>query len=121
MSIAGFGLRQAATVDSLKSALSKVDAGGVTAIATPADKADFVAIQSLAKALGVRVIAVSEADLTVQRTATNSARVQQMRGTGSVAEASALAAAGSDARLTGPRVVSDDRMATCAIALESRR
>lgn len=121
MSIAGFGLRQAATVDSLKSALSKVDAGGVTAIATPADKADFVAIQSLAKALGVRVIAVSEADLTAQRTATNSARVQQMRGTGSVAEAAALAAAGTDARLTAPRVVSDDRMATCAIALENRR
>ncbi|HRO16470.1 MAG TPA: hypothetical protein PLL33_15800, partial [Paracoccus sp. (in: a-proteobacteria)] len=37
-------------------------------------------------------------------------------GTGSVAEAVALAAAGPGARITTRRVVSPDRSATCAIA-----
>ena len=37
-------------------------------------------------------------------------------GTGSVAEATALLAAGKGARLIAPRVVSSDGMATCAIA-----
>ncbi|MHA6346914.1 cobalamin biosynthesis protein, partial [Roseivivax sp. CAU 1761] len=36
--------------------------------------------------------------------------------TGSVAEAAALAAAGPGARLLGPRAVSPDGCATCALA-----
>jgi cobalt-precorrin 5A hydrolase len=38
------------------------------------------------------------------------------RGVGSVAEAVALAAAGPGARIVVARVISSDRMATCAIA-----
>lgn len=119
MSIAGIGLRQAATVESLRSALSKVDAANVTALATPADKADFDAIQALSSELGLRIIGVSAEDLVAQTTQTNSSRVQEMRGTGSVAEAAALAAAGPNSKLVASRVVSDDRMATCAIASEA--
>jgi cobalt-precorrin 5A hydrolase len=47
---------------------------------------------------------------------TQSARVRERFGTGSVAEASALAAAGPGARLLGPRVISGDGLATAAIA-----
>ncbi|MDG1737367.1 MAG: cobalamin biosynthesis protein [Paracoccaceae bacterium] len=116
MKIAGIGLRKAATIESLRSALTKVDSTGVSAIATPIDKADFSAIQTLAHELGLNIIGVESGDLIAQTTATQSERVQNLRGTGSVAEAAALAGAGKNARLLIPRVVSDDRMATCAIA-----
>jgi len=119
MSIAGIGLRHAATAESLKSALSKVDMSGVTALATPADKASFAAIIALGKDLGLEVIGIAKADLIAQDTITQSERVLDMRGTGSVAEAAALAAAGPHAQLTGPRVVSEDRMATCAVAKDA--
>mgnify|MGYP001587997484 FL=1 len=117
MKIAGFGLRQAATIESLRSAVAKVDSAGISALATPIDKADFIAIKSLAQELGLSVIGVEAEDLIAQTTATQSERVKSLRGTGSVAEAAALAAAGRNARLLVTRVVSDDRMATCAIAV----
>ena len=48
---------------------------------------------------------------------TQSAKVAERFGTGSVAEAAALAAAGPGAQLLGPRVVSGDGLATAAIAI----
>ena len=117
MIVAGFGFRRGASADSLRDALAR--AGGVRApdrLATVADKAVAPALRALASALGCPVCAIPEAALTDQTTLTASARVRAARGTGSVAEASALAAAGPDARLIGPRSVSADRMATCALA-----
>jgi cobalt-precorrin 5A hydrolase len=52
----------------------------------------------------------------VDRTITQSPRVQALRGVGSVAEAAALAAAGPNARLLGPRAVSACGTATAALA-----
>jgi cobalt-precorrin 5A hydrolase len=49
-------------------------------------------------------------------TPTQSQLVAERFGTGSVAEAAALAAAGPRARLIATRVVSQDRTATAAIA-----
>jgi cobalt-precorrin 5A hydrolase len=49
-------------------------------------------------------------------TPTQSKLVAEKFGTGSVAEAAALAAAGPRARLIATRVVSQDRTATAAIA-----
>jgi cobalt-precorrin 5A hydrolase len=49
-------------------------------------------------------------------TPTQSAASLAAHGTGSVAEAAALAAAGPDARLIARRIVSPDRLATCALA-----
>jgi cobalt-precorrin 5A hydrolase len=49
-------------------------------------------------------------------TPTQSERIKERVGTGSVAEAAALAAAGRRARLISTRAVSQDRMATAAIA-----
>lgn len=116
MSVAGFGFRQSATLDSLRSALAAVDAMGVTALATPTDKAQHPAFHALATALSLPVIAVDATAMQAVKTHTRSAKVQQKRGTGSVAEACALVAAGPEAQLLHTRVVSDDRLATCAVA-----
>ncbi|SFH44278.1 cobalt-precorrin 5A hydrolase [Palleronia marisminoris] len=116
MIVAGFGFRRAATVESLADALAATD-GTPDALATAADKAQ--ALAPLAKRLGLPVHAVPPDALTAARTQTDSAASRTHRNTGSVAEAAALAAAGPGARLLSPRVVSADRMATCALAASS--
>ena len=94
-------------------AVAEAATSGV-ALATAADKADAPALQALSRETRLPVIAV--ADLSGQPTATHSPRVAALKGTGSVAEAAALAAAGAGARLIAPRVISADRMATAALA-----
>ena len=94
--IAGFGFRGSAGLDSLRDALHRTaQRHRLTAIATPADKAEAACLRALAS---------------------HSPRVQQLRKTGSVAEAAALSAAGTGARLISTRQVSHDRTATCAVA-----
>lgn len=115
MIVAGFGFRGGASVESLRDALART--GGVPdALATPSDKAGAACFQAFAQTLGVPVIAVTASGLRSVETATSSARVARLRGTGSVAEAAALCGAGPGARLLGPRSVSADRMATAALA-----
>jgi len=63
--------------------------------------------------------AVSLDRLRNQPTLTQSARVASLYGTGSLAEAAALAAAGPGARLLGPRATSQDGKATAALAERS--
>jgi cobalt-precorrin 5A hydrolase len=48
---------------------------------------------------------------------TQSHHSQRVKNTGSVAEALAVTGAGEGAHLLGRRVVSEDRMATCAVAV----
>ncbi len=118
MIVAGFGFRGAARVESLADAYARAcgQAGrGAQAMAAPQDKAGG-ALAALARAEGLPVIAVSPNELTAQETITQSQAAQAARGVGSVAEAAALAAAGHGARLIGPRALSADRMATCALA-----
>ncbi|WP_208353414.1 cobalamin biosynthesis protein [Pseudaestuariivita rosea] len=116
MIIAGFGFRAAASSASLQNALTKASRDHrPDAVATIADKLD--GLRPLAKTLNVSLISVSPAELSTQHTPTQSKASDLAWGTGSVAEAAALAAAGPDARLVGPRHISDDRMATCAIAI----
>jgi len=115
MIVAGFGFRGAATTESLHSAL-KAAKGRYSpdCIATVADKA--VALQPLSAATGLPVISLSAADIAATQTQTRSGASLRARNTGSVAEAAALAAAGPGAHLLAPRSISDDRMATCALA-----
>lgn len=61
--------------------------------------------------------AVPADHLAAQPVLTRSAASQATYGTGSVAEAAALAAAGPGARLLSARLISPDRLATCAIAI----
>ncbi len=111
--VAGFGFTGRATPASLRDALART--GGVPdALATAADKAGQLA--PLARELGLPLHAVPPEHLTAQSTPTRSAAALRARGTGSVAEAAALAAAGPGATLLAPRSVSTDRMATCALA-----
>lgn len=86
----------------------------IDALAGPRDKASQIA--PLAAALGLPLILIDITTLQIQTTQTFSRYSQAKRGTGSVAEASALAAAGPDARLLVYRCISEDRLATCAIA-----
>ncbi len=117
MIVAGFGFRSIASVESLREALARAGAAGRPGLlATAADKAASHVFASFARELALPVRPVADAELTLQSTATRSAASQAARGTGSVAEAAALAAAGPGARLLGPRVVSRDRMASCALA-----
>ncbi|HPD90998.1 MAG: cobalamin biosynthesis protein [Rhodobacter sp.] len=110
MIVAGFGFSSRATAASLRAALVATGAAPA-ALATLADKAG--ALAPLARALGLPVIAVTG---PLPDTDTQSPRSLAARGTGSVAEACALKAAGPGAVLLTPRVTSPDRLATCAIA-----
>ena len=115
--VAGFGFRAAASVASLKDALAR--AGGdtcVACLATAADKAGAPPFRQLARDLHLPVRGIDSAGLAAQYPPTQSQVSLCARGTGSVAEAAALAAAGPGARVLRPRVISADGMATCALA-----
>ncbi|WP_366553673.1 cobalamin biosynthesis protein [Aquibaculum sediminis] len=120
---AGFGFRAAATSKSLSDAFAR--AGGrppraagltTTVLATAVDKAGTLAFRAFAGRFGLPVRGIDSATLAAQKTGTKSEASRAARGTDSVAEAAALAAAGAGARLLGPRVISSDGMATCALA-----
>jgi len=114
--VAGFGFRQGAPLASLQAAfaLAQEGHGPVTLLATAGDKLD--GLRPLGDALGLPVIGVVPETLAATETPTRSPASLAAYGTGSVAEASALAAAGPEARLLTSRHISPDRMATCAIA-----
>ena len=118
MIVAGFGFSSAATADSLHTAFTAAAANHpISALATVADKEGHAALTAFAAAIALPLHFIAPADLAGQRTLTCSPRSRATYGTGSVAEASALAAAGPGARLLSPRQISDDRLATCAIAI----
>jgi cobalt-precorrin 5A hydrolase len=123
MIVAGIGCRRGtlsedivslilATLGNLDIAQDRLDA-----IATEASKADERGIADAARSLSVRLIRCSIADLdrVADRVVTRSSRVQALKGVPSIAEASALVAAGHNARLLGARVAAEK--ATCAIAI----
>lgn len=117
MRVAGLGFRRNATLASLREAFAAAGgAAGVVAVATVSDKANSDALQWLAQELGVPIKAIPGDVLAGIVTPTQSELVREKIGTGSVAEAAALAAAGRHARLVATRVVSRDRSATAAIA-----
>lgn len=86
----------------------------MTHLATVAGKA--AGLRALGAKLGLPVVAVPDGALRGVATLSQSGRVRGLYGTGSVAEAVALVAAGPGARLWGPRAVSADGMATAAVA-----
>ncbi|MCB2128265.1 MAG: cobalamin biosynthesis protein [Rhodobacteraceae bacterium] len=116
MRVAGLGFRSSATLASLADALERAG-GGAELLATAAVKADAPVAIALARALGLDLRAIDRETLGRQAVLTQSPRVAGRFGTGSVAEAAALAGAGQGARLLGPRMVSGDGLATAAIAI----
>lgn len=117
MKVAGLGFKKNVTLAALREALAAAGgADGLAAMATVSDKADTEALRLLARQCGVPIKAVPADVLAGIATPTQSPRISEKFGTGSVAEAAALAAAGPGARLIATRAVSRDRTATAAIA-----
>ncbi len=114
MIVAGFGCRHSANEDSFRSALAGFDARP-DALATLPEK--LAQLRRLADQMGLPLIPVDQTALASQTTLTHSDPAFAAYNTGSVAEAAALAAAGPGARLIGARQISQDRLATCALAI----
>lgn len=115
MRVAGLGFRREASLDALKAALAQAEAvaGPVNALATVAAKTGTTQAATLAAQCSLPLIAV---DVRGILTPTQSDRVLAMHGTGSVAEAAALGAAGTGAKLVLARQSTPDGMVTIAIA-----
>jgi len=123
MIVAGIGCKRGTSSEEIVSLISAVLATHdiarekLDAIATETLKADEAGIAGAAQQLSVRVVQCSLPDLDriADKVLTHSARVQAIKGVPSIAEASALLAAGQNARLLGARVAAAN--ATCAIAI----
>lgn len=113
MIVAGFGCRGGAEEKSLRAALGGHGAG-VTALATLAHKEALLA--PLARALDLPLILIEPCAIEGADTPTRSAASLAAYGTGSVAEAVAMTAAGPGAQLIVARIISPDGQATCALA-----
>jgi cobalt-precorrin 5A hydrolase len=119
MRVIGLGFRASADLaslqDALRLALAESD-GKIDAIVTESAKSREAVFREFAELLGLPGLGVTQTDLKQMITPTQSQRIQDKFGTGSLAEAAALAAAGPDAQLVAARVVSGDGKATAAIA-----
>lgn len=113
MTVAGFGCRSGADAAALRAAFAGHGAT-VTAVATLSHKVRL--LEPLAKALAVPLILIDPADIRGVETHTQSAASLAAYGTGSVAEAVALVAAGPGSRLIATRIISADGQAACALA-----
>jgi cobalt-precorrin 5A hydrolase len=123
--VIGIGFREEASARSIGEVLTAVAARASlpdteTVLAVPEDKASHPALCAAAKTGGLSIQPVSadamrEADVRVM---TRSEQAKARRNVGSVCEAAALAAAGANARLIVTRIVSTDRHATAAVAIE---
>jgi cobalt-precorrin 5A hydrolase len=120
--VAGIGCRKGVSAAEILAAVEAAFAGDAFAgrrpglLAAPAAKENEQGIRGAAAALGLRLMWISQTALEAvnPRTRTHSARSMAAMNVGSVAEASALAAAGADARLLAERVVVGS--VTCALA-----
>ena len=123
MMVAGIGCRKGVSVEDVLAAVeTALEAHGLTmtalsALATAEFKKDDEAIAAAGRALSLPVIVVDNSALqaATSDTLSHSELSQDVAGTPSVSEASALAVAGAGAKLLGPRTVLGP--VTCAIAI----
>ena len=121
--VAGVGLRAQATPATLQAlwlqaqALLPGQADCFCAVAVLQGKARHPALADWLGLAPAPVLAVPVEQMRHQPVATQSPRLQARYGTGCVAEAAALAAAGPQAQLLVPRLVAEDGSATLAVAL----
>ncbi|MEM6938987.1 MAG: cobalamin biosynthesis protein [Pseudomonadota bacterium] len=124
MIVAGIGFRAAADLASLQDALTQALASAqdprLDALVTEAAKSREPLFRELAMLMQVPALGVQPDDIATMITPTQSDRILDRFGTGSLAEAAALAAAGPQAQLLACRVVSRDGKATAAIAAGER-
>jgi cobalt-precorrin 5A hydrolase len=127
MIVAGVGCRRGAAAREVAAAVETalaragISPAELALMATSVRKQSEAGIVQAAGALGVPLVIVPQADLEAagRRVVTASTRVMAVAGVGSVAEAAALAAAGTEARLLAPRVAVGP--AACALACTGTR
>ena len=118
---AGFGFRKYAELECFLEVLNLMsnkhkEDGEVVAISTISEKARYSVFKVLSKETRLKIISLDIKDITKQKTISFSENSMRLYQTGSLAEASALAAAGKNSRLLGRRVISTKRTTTCAFA-----
>ena len=120
MIVAGFGFRAGADLaslqDALETALTKAGSPKLDALATEAAKSREPVFRELAQLMLMPGLGIRQSDFAGLITPTQSDRIKDKFGTGSLAEAAALAAAGPSATILACRVTSRDGKATAAIA-----
>ena len=122
MIVAGIGCRRGVSADAVAAAIAVAAARcglerhQIDALATAVEKSDEAGIASAAQETATPLILVTLAQMqgAADDALTSSSRVMDLKGVPSVAETSALAAAGRGARLLAPRISTGD--VTCAIA-----
>jgi len=122
MIVAGVGFRRGTPADEIERVVRlalgrhELPAERLEALATESEKAAEPAFPEAAARFSVRPVACTTAELgrAAGQVLTRSQRVLQAKGVPSIAEASAIVAAGRNARLLGARVATE--RATCAIA-----
>lgn len=127
MMVAGIGCRKGveteAVLAGIDSALDRhrLDRTDLDALATVPLKHDEPALHAAARHLGLQLVVVTETQLKAAeaRTLTRSTASLAHAGTPSAAEAAALAAAGPESLLLGPRIVAG--AVTCAFAADGVR
>ena len=117
--VAGIGCRKDCPTEDVLAVVReacRMSGRAVAALAAPEFKREAAALHDAARMLGVPLILVGAADLAdaQPRCVTRSAIAEHATGTGSVAEGSALAAAGVGSILIRPRIAG--ARATCALA-----
>ncbi|MBV0892716.1 cobalamin biosynthesis protein [Paracoccus sp. Z118] len=120
MRVVGLGFRARASLGSIEELFRRLQVIPALTLALPEFREEHPVVHEL-QALGFRVTLVPEAALNGLSTFTRSPRILARYGTGSLAEACALVAAGPAARLVLPRVMSADRCATAALAQSVER
>ncbi|WP_406736523.1 cobalamin biosynthesis protein [Thioclava sp. GXIMD4215] len=117
--VLGVGLQSRAESAALAALLDAAREAAPDMLAILADKADHPALQTVLQAVqaaGLPVCLIARSRLNGVATPTYSARVAERFGTGSVAEALALVAAGPEARIVQPRAISPCGTMTTALA-----
>jgi cobalt-precorrin 5A hydrolase len=116
--VAGIGCRAGVSAEQVESALATALGPGrsLSCIAIPTAKGHEPGIIAAAAARGVPVVLISQSDLEAasEATLTHSHHSMATMNVPSVAEAAALAGAGPQARLLGPRIAVGP--VTCALA-----
>lgn len=124
--VAGIGFRRGAGPDEIAAVISLAlgeagaERGQLAAIATAEDRAGEPAIREAARTFGLTVEGISPEALAAcdARVPTRSARIEALRGVGSLCEAAALAGAGPAGRLVLPRIARGS--VTCALAFRPK-
>ena len=127
MIVAGVGSRLNVSAEELERVvrmalgLFRLPAERLEVLATEAAKSTEPSFQQAAQKLSVRLVGctIEELDRVAGQILTPSKLVLETKGVPSIAEASALVAAGRNARLLGTRVATEG--ATCAIAVGDGR